>query len=1280
MKNGLLKFISAWPVRTRVLCLVLIAFLPAVGIILTSELEQRTADVKDAHQYALLMARSLAVEREQLADGAGRLLKTLSGLPQVQEPDAGRLNRIFRNLVNNDPLYGFLLIATPDGHVFASSQASAPKTVADWKCFRAVLKSGRFSGGGYTISETRGVCFAYPVREEGGRIRSVLVGGLVPKEDHRFMQEASWGEGYFAGMADHDGVHFYSSSGPEDDSGGVSAPFPPEIASHISAALEEGSFEGTGPGGILHIYAFRKMNLPEGSSPPLFVVVGVAKNKALAAADRRMFQNMLFLAVAALLAFGAAWLIGNQTIANRLDRLVDAARQFEKGNLKIQNSPDYSDGTLGHLFRTLDGVAERVGRESLERKRAEEALTEQLRFLQELIDTIPIPIFFKDMEGIYQGCNKAFETFYSIDRDQVIGKTAYDIAPGDLADVYRRADLEVFNTPGVQTYESAVVDRVGTKRNVIFNKAAYKDRKGQPAGIIGAIFDITDRKKAEAALRAEEERYRSIFENAVEGIFQSTPDGRFISVNPAMAKMCGYETPAEMMQSVHNIESQLYVHREERETFRKILDKQGFIRDFEHATYRKDGGIFYVSVNARTVYGADGSILYYEGTHEDITWRREAERSLRQRKATLQSILRAAPIGIGVVKNRTFEWANDEMIKMMGYSREELIGRSVRMLYENDEEFERVGIVKYEQIRERGIGSVETRWKRKNGTIVDIYLSSSMIDSDDLASGAVFTAMDITWRKEAEAAFKAERELLVSILDGIPAPAFVIDRDRSVILWNRYNEVYTGIRKEDVLGKPLDLTPFSSSGRATLSLAEMLLSYTDKEIIDKYGNQGVKKSDVLPRTIESSARVWIKGEERLLEVQAARIIGPHGGVIGAIQTSRDITERVRLEAQLQRAQKMEALGMLAGGVAHDLNNILGGLVSYPDLLLMQTSDDSPLKGPLMTIKRSGEKAAAVVQDLLTLARRGVTTKEVVDLNRIVRDYFNTPEHEKLETDHPHVRYDLHLDESLLPIMGSTIHLAKTVMNLLSNAVEAMPDGGVVKISTNNHYIDRPMVGYEEMQEGDFATLVVSDTGKGISPGDMSRIFEPFYTKKVMGRSGTGLGLAVVWGTVKDHHGHIDVESEKGKGTTLTLYFPVTREGLTQKQQGKVSPADYQGRGERVLIVDDVAEQRELAAFMLNRLGYTVATVSSGEEAVEYIKSRPADILVLDMIMDPGMDGLDTYKEILQFKPAQKAVIVSGFSETDRVREAQKLGVGAYVKKPYVMEKIGLAVRKELDRS
>jgi len=398
----------------------------------------------------------------------------------------------------------------------------------------------------------------------------------------------------------------------------------------------------------------------------------------------------------------------------------------------------------------------------------------------------------------------------------------------------------------------------------------------------------------------------------------------------------------------------------------------------------------------------------------------------------------------------------------------------------------------------------------------------------------------------------------------------------------------------------------------------------------------------------------------------------------AIVILDDVSEQLRMEAKIQRAERMEAIGTLAGGVAHDLNNILSGLVSYPELLLLQLPLDHPLRKPIHTIQKAGEKAAAVVQDLLTLARRGVVVSGVVNLNHVISEYLKSPEHEKFQLKHPRIHLQTLLATEVLNISGSLTHLSKTLNNLISNAAEAMPEGGRIIVSTENRYIDEPIGNYTDVKEGDYVVLTIADTGTGISPDDMEKIFEPFYTKKKMGRSGTGLGMAVVWGTVKDHNGYIDVLSPEGEGATFTLYFPVTRE---KRSEDKSPPAirSYSGNGESILIVDDVQEQREIASGMLTMLGYSTQAVSSGEEAVEYLKTHKADLLVLDMIMDPGMDGLDTYKKILEYHPGQKAIIASGFSETDRARETQRLGAGEYVKKPFLLEKIGLAVKRELKK-
>jgi PAS domain S-box-containing protein len=419
-----------------------------------------------------------------------------------------------------------------------------------------------------------------------------------------------------------------------------------------------------------------------------------------------------------------------------------------------------------------------------------------------------------------------------------------------------------------------------------------------------------------------------------------------------------------------------------------------------------------------------------------------------------------------------------------------------------------------------------------------------------------------------------------------------------------------------------------------------------------------------------------------IEIYASKIT--LGGEEAILTTIRDITEKKQgerekkaLEERLSRSEKMEAIGTLAGGVAHDLNNILGGIVGYPDLILMELPKDSPLRKGISMIQNSGEKAAAIVQDLLTLARRGVAVMEPVSLNDIIEDYLRSPEYGKLRSFHTQVQVEHTLEKDLLPISGSAVHLSKVIMNLISNAAEAMPCGGSITIESMNQYVDTLIRGYDHVTEGEYAVMRISDTGIGIAAKDIRKIFEPFYTKKVMGRSGTGLGMAVVWGTVKDHKGYIDIESKEGKGTTFTLYFPVNRAAV-KKEDRKIYIEDYLARGETVLVVDDVAEQREIASAMLRKLGYGVVTSSSGEDAVEYMGEHDTDIVVLDMIMDPGIDGLETYKRIIERHPDQKAIIVSGFAETDRVKEAQKLGAGAYIKKPYTLEKIALAVRTELD--
>jgi signal transduction histidine kinase/CheY-like chemotaxis protein len=387
-------------------------------------------------------------------------------------------------------------------------------------------------------------------------------------------------------------------------------------------------------------------------------------------------------------------------------------------------------------------------------------------------------------------------------------------------------------------------------------------------------------------------------------------------------------------------------------------------------------------------------------------------------------------------------------------------------------------------------------------------------------------------------------------------------------------------------------------------------------------------------------------------------------------------EKKALEEQLARSQKMEALGLLAGGVAHDLNNVMFSLVSYPDYLMTKMSPQDPMYRSLATICDSGRKAAAIVDELLTLARRSVPATQVLDLNEVIREALNSAQFHKLNGIHADVRIVSLICGTSLVVKGSFLHLNKIVMNLVTNAAEALPEGGRVIISTQKCYMDRPVRGYGSIVPGNYALLRVEDNGIGIDEEDMPRIFEPFYTKKIMGRSGTGLGMAVVWGAVQDHNGYIDVQSTRQTGTVIQVYLPISDEPL-RPSAPSASPRQYRGSSESILIVDDQREQRDIATEILTDLGYVVHAVESGEAAVDFFRNRTADLILLDMIMDPGMDGLETYRRILELHPGQKAIIVSGFSESERVKSARELGASAYIRKPYVIEELGVAIRTAL---
>ncbi len=378
------------------------------------------------------------------------------------------------------------------------------------------------------------------------------------------------------------------------------------------------------------------------------------------------------------------------------------------------------------------------------------------------------------------------------------------------------------------------------------------------------------------------------------------------------------------------------------------------------------------------------------------------------------------------------------------------------------------------------------------------------------------------------------------------------------------------------------------------------------------------------------------------------------------------------ERQLHRSQKMEAIGMMAGGVAHDLNNILSGIVSYPELMLLQLPESSELRKPIEAIHDSGKRAAAVVADLLTVARGAASTREAHDINLLIEEYLHSPEYTTLKSMYQDVTCRQQLNAEHPIISCSPMHIKKTVMNLITNATEAIKGAGNILISTRNQQLEQ---SEKDLPPGEYLILTVQDNGPGITDKDLEHIFEPFYTKKVMGQSGTGLGLAIVWNTVQDHKGKVFVESNE-EGTRFQLYFPTSKESVIDQEEDSLLK-EFSGNNAHILVVDDEAQLRDIATEILQTIGYQVDSVSSGEEAIQFVKNCPVDLIILDMLMEPGLTGYKTYKKILKHCPGQKAIIASGFSESNDVKAALKLGASGFIRKPYSIPELARIVQKAL---
>ncbi|MDD2463375.1 MAG: response regulator [Desulfobulbus sp.] len=557
----------------------------------------------------------------------------------------------------------------------------------------------------------------------------------------------------------------------------------------------------------------------------------------------------------------------------------------------------------------------------------------------------------------------------------------------------------------------------------------------------------------------------------------------------------------------------------------------------------------------------------------------------------------------------------------------------------------------------------ERTFCHQNGTPVPVYVASFDLDTPDGSKEFYSIHLDLSELKQAEEQRALQTSIYRSLFEHISSGVGLLEaieegRDFIIKDANPAVERIEGYKLDEIKGQSLIACFPGVEPSGLLALAQEVWRSGQPAILHPfyYARQNRHR--------------WREGH--LYKIPSGEVVIVYDDITELKQGEQ---QREVIEAQLQRSRKMEAIGLLAGGVAHDLNNILSGIVSYPDLLLMQLAPDSKLRKPILAIQESGQRAAAVVADLLTVARGVSSEKKLCSLNQLVNQYLNSPEHEALLKRHPGVECQSECSKQIWPLPCSPIHIKKSLMNLMTNAAEAIDHSGLISIRTRKQELPETEAQALGVKPGVYVLLEVADSGSGIAKEDLDHIFEPFYTRKVMGRSGTGLGLAVVWNTIQDHQGGIAVSSSK-QGTVFTLYFPATaQEALLMEDD--LDNDIRQGNGETVLVVDDEPLQREIATQILDTLGYSSLAIASGEAAVDYLQDHEVDLVLLDMLMGTGINGRETYSRIAHRHPGQKALIVSGFSENEEVREALRLGVSAYLQKPYAISSLSRAVATAL---
>jgi two-component system, cell cycle sensor histidine kinase and response regulator CckA len=924
--------------------------------------------------------------------------------------------------------------------------------------------------------------------------------------------------------------------------------------------------------------------------------------------------------------------------------------------------------------RELETINQELEKQIVERKQTEHQLRQATQTLNAIFQAAPLAIYAVDSEGKVLMWNPAAERIFGWSEQEALGRLL-PLVPED-----RRSEFDSVRERALQGQSFADME-VQRRRNdgsvieVSISTAPLRNGEGDIVGVLGITADITERKRVEETLRASEARLAGILNIAEDGIVSIDDRQRVILYNQGAEKIFGYSEQEVRGQSVETLIPGRFAERHNQHVLDFARSPEAARRMGERLEVygrRKDGSEFPAEISISKLELKDETV--FTAMVRDVAERKRRTEALRDSERQLAAAQQIAQLGNweSDLITRTETWSH-ELYRILG-----LLPEKVTPSWEaflecvHPDDRVRVRGITEQALQDYQPFTYECRLLRPNGTMrILMTRGESVTDEDGKPLKLRGVGQDITERKRAEAERNAERLLVNTLFDQLPvgvlfrevsggysrvnqAVANMLGISEDKLIGMTPDELYRQVQAKSLDGTPLDVQDIPSivalrTKRATAPLESHITT---------------------PH-----------GQKRRLTIASAPLENHEGNLLGSVTVITDVTERYSLEDQLRQSQKMESIGTLAGGVAHDFNNLLTAILGHVQLAARKLAPADPLRSHLIEVEKAGNRATALTRQLLAFSRRQRLERKTIDINDTIREIMKMLRRIIGED------IDVSIQESIdaHPVFADPAQVEQVVMNLAVNARDAMPDGGQLVIDTRNVTLDEEYCREHPYAEpGKYVLMTVSDTGTGMDAETRKRIFEPFFTTKAAGK-GTGLGLAMVFGIVKQHEGLIEVYSEVGHGTSFKIYLPVDEKVVKEEPQEVLEP--LRGGKETILVAEDEEALRGLARTILEELGYRVLLASDGAEAIEVYQANreSVSLLVFDIVM-PRMSGREAYERILEMGGDVPALFMTGYSadivQNQFVPQNQFLErtSSALMQKPYSLETFGRKVREVLDQA